>query len=348
SDNSSSDQDRSRRPRSVSRSSKKDRERFTGRGDSSSGIDDSDTEDSDSDSNVRKRLKRSKPSASSHTERSLSTSAPPPYSETPPDSSRKGLKCFLGITLALILVAVGGYALYTWRQSAKSNEAESSSSDSEAGAKTVTVTEKGSDTATASPSSESNTVSIKAQSDSNSTTSSSLNSTSSSSSSSSSKIVLNGLSRNNIGIGWLPDYANQDMTKITDGLGIKSSFYGWYAQLPESDEWDGAQLLSQMDDLKACNCIFQPAVMPTKGWKGLTESDNFQALAIAKIMKKFTDEGIEVQLRFAHEVNWYQEDGTYKGTADDFKQGWAAVAAAVKDNDKVKMFFTPNIAAKLE
>jgi len=88
--------------------------------------------------------------------------------------------------------------------------------------------------------------------------------------------------------------------------------------------------------------------MPTKGWKGLTESDNFQALAIAKIMKKFTDEGIEVQLRFAHEVNWYQEDGTYKGTADDFKQGWAAVAAAVKDNDKVKMFFTPNIAAKLE
>ena len=98
-----------------------------------------------------------------------------------------------------------------------------------------------------------------------------------------------------------------------------------YAQLPESDEWDGAQLLSQMDDLKACNCIFQPfvflctflvflahfspflfsAVMPTKGWKGLTEEDNFQALAIAKVMKMFTDEGIEVQLRFAHEVNWY-------------------------------------------
>lgn len=100
---------------------------------------------------------------------------------------------------------------------------------------------------------------------------------------------------------------------------------GRYAQLPESDEWDGAQLLSQMDDLKACNCIFQPfvflytflvffahfssfsisAVMPTKGWKGLTEEDNFQALAIAKVMKMFTDEGIEVQLRFAHEVNWY-------------------------------------------
>lgn len=45
--------------------------------------------------------------------------------------------------------------------------------------------------------------------------------------------------------------------------------------------------------------------MPTKGWKGLTKDDNFQALAIAKVMKQFTDEGIEVQLRFAHEVNWY-------------------------------------------
>lgn len=61
-----------------------------------------------------------------------------------------------------------------------------------------------------------------------------------------------------------------------------------------------------MDDIKACECIFQPAVMPTKGWKGLTADDNAQALSIATIMKKFTDEGIEVWLRFAHEVNWYQ------------------------------------------
>jgi hypothetical protein len=78
--------------------------------------------------------------------------------------------------------------------------------------------------------------------------------------------------------------------------------------------------------------------MPTKGWKGLTKDDNFQALAIAKVMKQFTDEGIDVQLRFAHEVNWYQTDGTYQGTAKDFKEGWATVAAAVADNPKVKMF----------
>lgn len=38
--------------------------------------------------------------------------------------------------------------------------------------------------------------------------------------------------------------------------------------------------------------------MPTKGWAGLTSSDNSQAKAIAAVMKKFTDEGIEVWLRF--------------------------------------------------
>jgi hypothetical protein len=50
--------------------------------------------------------------------------------------------------------------------------------------------------------------------------------------------------------------------------------------------------------------------MPTGGWQGLTASDNSQAVNIAKVMKQFTDEGIEVWLRFAHEVNWYQTDGT--------------------------------------
>ncbi|BGP58605.1 hypothetical protein JCM8202v2_006274 [Rhodotorula sphaerocarpa] len=166
--------------------------------------------------------------------------------------------------------------------------------------------------------------------------------------SSGSDLVLPGISRNNIGIGFLPDYKNQKMSDITAGLGIETSFYGWYAQLPASGDWDGSQLLSQLDDLKACNCIFQPAVMPTKGWAGLTSSDNSQAKAIAAVMKKFTDEGIEVWLRFAHEVNYYVTDGTYQGTPDDFKAAWAVVAKAVADNDKVKMFFTPNVAASLD
>lgn len=47
-----------------------------------------------------------------------------------------------------------------------------------------------------------------------------------------------------------------------------------------------------------------------QGWKGLTEDDDTQAQSIAKVLKKFTDDGIYVEVRFAHEVNWYQSDGT--------------------------------------
>jgi hypothetical protein len=38
------------------------------------------------------------------------------------------------------------------------------------------------------------------------------------------------------------------------------------------------------------------------------------------------------------QINWYQTDGTYKGTADDFKAAWTVIAAAVKNNPKVKMY----------
>lgn len=72
--------------------------------------------------------------------------------------------------------------------------------------------------------------------------------------------------------------------------------------------------------------------MPIGGWKGLTYDDDSQAVAICQVMKKFTDQGLEVWLvsdskgtrraqrllipslpllpllpqRFAHEINWYQ------------------------------------------
>lgn len=141
-------------------------------------------------------------------------------------------------------------------------------------------------------------------------------------------------------------YKTQTLSQIDQGLGIKSSFYGWYAQLPQSGEWDGGQLLSIIDDVKKSGAIFQPAVMPnSNNWNGLTPDNNYQALAIARVMERFTSQGIEVWLRFAHEVNWYQTDGTYSGGVNEFKQAWAAVAAAVQGNPLVKMFYTPNIAS---
>ncbi|KAK4056092.1 hypothetical protein OIO90_002823 [Microbotryomycetes sp. JL221] len=183
-----------------------------------------------------------------------------------------------------------------------------------------------------------------------------------------------GLSKNGIGIGLLPDYQDQILTTINEALGVKFSFYGWYAQLPESGEWDGSQILGNvLQDVKKSGAIFQPAVMPNKNnWKGLNKKENYQAKAIAKVLKQYTDEGIEVWLRFAHEINWYQTDGTYSdGTGPEgedfslhfhpakltrtyakgvklFKEAWATVYDAVKDNPLIRMFFTPNVAGSLD
>lgn len=159
------------------------------------------------------------------------------------------------------------------------------------------------------------------------------------------------LSKNGIYWGFLPDDADaggtrETMVDINSWISTKSAFYGWYAQAQSGTTFDGSQLLAVLDDVKASGAIFQPAVMPTGGWEGLTASDNSQAVAIANVMKQFTDQGIEVWLRFAHEVNWYQTSGTYTGTAADFQAGWAAVSAAIDEiAPDVKMFFTPNVAS---
>ena len=91
--------------------------------------------------------------------------------------------------------------------------------------------------------------------------------------------------------------SKQTMAEINSWTNSQSAFYGYYAQAQSGSTFDGSQLLSVLDDVKSSGAIFQPAVMPTGGWQGLTASDNSQAINIANVMKKFTDEGIEVWLR---------------------------------------------------
>ncbi|GJN94705.1 hypothetical protein Rhopal_007796-T1 [Rhodotorula paludigena] len=280
--------------------------------------------------------------------------APPPTRTT--KQTRSCILLFCGIAIAIVLVLLGALAL--WKFYGK-EDGGGSVSGGGGGAVTVTETEAGRvvtktvSTGAAKPTSGGGGGSDGADDEQDQGEGSAGGTGSGSTGGGSGQSswdtgILPGLSRNGIGIGFLPDYKVSNMKQITEGLGIHASFYGWYAQLPESGDWDGGQLLSQMDDVKACKCIFQPAVMPTKGWNGLTKEENYQALAIAKVMKRFTDEGIEVWLRFAHEINWYLSDGTYQGTKEQFKEAWGVVAEAVADNTLVKMFFTPNIAGSFQ
>ncbi|KAL8293160.1 hypothetical protein RQP46_000854 [Phenoliferia psychrophenolica] len=196
-------------------------------------------------------------------------------------------------------------------------------------------------------------------------TSTSSSSSSNSTSSSSSSHCPTTLKKNGICIGWVPDdgksFSSLPAATVLGGsgggtattqaainakMGSTGSAQGWYSQAQSGTAFDGSQLTSRMDEIVASGGIFQPAVMPTGGWSGLTASDNSQAVNICNVMKKFTDKGLTVWLRFGHEVNYYQTDGTYTGDAADFKAGWAAVHAACKTiAPEVKMWYTPNIAS---
>ncbi|BGP42171.1 hypothetical protein JCM10450v2_006261 [Rhodotorula kratochvilovae] len=185
------------------------------------------------------------------------------------------------------------------------------------------------------------------------TASSSAASASSSASSSSSSSLgwgLQGLKKNNIYFGWLPDDGSgggtaHSISDIESSIGHKTSAQGWYAQAHAGTLFDGSQFKWRKDQILSGG-VFQPAVMPIGGWWGLKYDDNQQAVAICKVMKEYTDAGLEVWLRFAHEVNYYQQDGTYQGDVNDFKEGWDVVAKACREiAPEVKMWWTPNVAS---
>ena len=149
------------------------------------------------------------------------------------------------------------------------------------------------------------------------------------------------LTKNNIAIGWLPDEDNGGtMPPITSALGAKACFYGLYSQVT-STKYDASQLTSRIDDIKSSGAVLQAAVMPTKVKFNQVDSD--LAGQVCDAMKTFTDEGITVWLRFAHEFNWYVTDGTYAGgSQQEFVTMWQTLAQKCKGNDKIKMYWSPN------
>ena len=61
-----------------------------------------------------------------------------------------------------------------------------------------------------------------------------------------------------------------------------------------------------MSDLKSSGAAFIPSVMPEIPFSQITSA---VATDIANVVKKFTSEGIEVWLRFGHEMNCYVSEG---------------------------------------
>ncbi|TGO20996.1 hypothetical protein BPAE_0249g00020 [Botrytis paeoniae] len=154
-----------------------------------------------------------------------------------------------------------------------------------------------------------------------------------------------GIVSNGVAFGFLPSDGYQvaspayTMAQINSKLGGKASTYGWYTQI-SSSTFTGSQLLQRLDDVVASGAVFQPAVMPTIPFSQVTSS---VASQVASVLEQFTAKGVEVWLRFGHEMNYYVTDGTYHGTAAEFVTAWKNIHAAVSTNPKIKMYWSPNV-----
>ncbi|KAG8528243.1 uncharacterized protein KY384_007160 [Bacidia gigantensis] len=150
--------------------------------------------------------------------------------------------------------------------------------------------------------------------------------------------------KNDIGIGWLP--SDTSLSTIEGSLGAPSCWDGQYAQITTTGAYTDSnqQLLGHLKDISnPANTIFVASVMPTIS---MSQVDDTVAQGVANVLSQFTTKGIEVWLRYAHEMNYYttsgSEGGHYDGNPDTFKTSWAAMSRAVKANAKIKMFWSPN------
>ncbi|EST07085.1 Glycoside hydrolase, catalytic domain protein [Kalmanozyma brasiliensis GHG001] len=164
-------------------------------------------------------------------------------------------------------------------------------------------------------------------------------------------ITLNGMP-----IGFIPDVGS-DGGNVQTMVGIngllagrgQSYAYGFYDQTNYGTTYDGSKLLANAPDIYASGAILEASIMPVGSWGGYTRTDNSQATAVCRVMKRFTDAGVEVRLRFAHEVNYYVTTGEYAPGTDmgvsAFKTAWAQVSAACQSiAPAVKMWYCPNAA----
>ena len=153
--------------------------------------------------------------------------------------------------------------------------------------------------------------------------------------------------KNGIGIGWLP--SDVPLSKIESLIGSTACWNGQYSQITTTGGYTDAshQFLGHLNDISNSDrTIFVASVMPTIPF---AKVDSLVAQGVARVLGRFTARGIEVWLRYAHEMNYYSEPGSrgghYTGTPDEFQTSWATMSAAVQSNPKIKMFWSPNQAS---
>lgn len=68
--------------------------------------------------------------------------------------------------------------------------------------------------------------------------------------------------------------SKQTMAELNSWTNSKSAFYGYYAQAQSGKTFDGSQLLSVIDDVKASGAIFQPGASLSRLYRGNKQVDD--------------------------------------------------------------------------
>ena len=93
------------------------------------------------------------------------------------------------------------------------------------------------------------------------------------------------------------------MKEINHRLGAVSSTYGMYSHI-QTSYYDGYELMEEFDDVVESGAVFVASVMPVLS-AGFTAITKDVASQVAGVMRKFTDQGVVVWLRYGFEMNWY-------------------------------------------
>ena len=81
----------------------------------------------------------------------------------------------------------------------------------------------------------------------------------------------------------------------------------------------GQQFDSIEEDVVQSGAVFIPSIMPTH----VSFSDITPTIAgqINDVLERFTSQGVEVWLRFAHEMNWYARKGQVYAGGSEYQRG---------------------------
>ncbi|KXL47735.1 glycoside hydrolase family 26 protein [Acidomyces richmondensis BFW] len=161
------------------------------------------------------------------------------------------------------------------------------------------------------------------------------------------------ISYDGIYLGFAPNYKTSSgsgisMSTINGYTGQKAATYNVYSQIKQdnvdSGSYDGNDQYNT-DDIIESGAVLIASLMPeVDAWSDI--STGLCASVASFFESTFTSQGVTVWLRFAHEMNYYGDPNggqfVYPIYSSEFQTAWANMYDAVKSNDKIHMFWSPN------